>query len=340
MLGLRVLLACNIILFGISRGESAVVNKDNKFHSTEKDVKSSLIEAQSIGRIVNRISNKEIYQNHFPPATNLGDITRTSNIDQEYPCPHASSDIPQINAAEEPKINGNPSVTRTEFGSHINTQSTYSTDFQMQIQQNTRPVHHIHYHYLVPNTTPKPIINYVSQSESNAYNVNSENKHYSSVDSQPSHINGNNLQYSNQEITQVNPIYSHVDNSGYLYDSPDEHQGQASENTSVYELRDPGEILNNRTFRPEAILKTNTEVPIQNKQMDTTEVVTEVYFIKYYGNESNKTTNSPESHILSDPSDEVSDGSGLIDIRAGIDEGLDSQKKPFNEHSAYNVPLN
>ncbi|XP_017005286.2 uncharacterized protein [Drosophila takahashii] len=337
MLGLRVLLAFNIILFGIFRGECAVVNKDNKVYLTEEGVKNSLIEAQSIGRIVNRIKDKEINQNPLPAASYVGDITRTSHTDHEYPCPHASSDIPQMNAAEEPKINGNPSVTRTEFGSQIKTQSTYSTDFQLQIQ-NPRPVQHIHYHYLVPNTTPKPIINYVSQSESNGYNVNSENKHYSSVDSQPSHINGNNLQYGNREVTQNNPLYSAVDNSGYLYDSPDEHQGQASENTSVYELRDPG------TLGQEAILKTNTEVPIQTQQMETVSPSPnppEVYFIKYYGNESNKTTTSPESQTSSDSSNEVSDGSGLIDIRTGvIDEVLDSQKKPYNEHSAYNVPLN
>ncbi|XP_065722599.2 putative uncharacterized protein DDB_G0282133 [Drosophila suzukii] len=342
MLGLRVFFVSNIVLLGSFHGKCAVVKNDNTLISTDDGVKNALIEAQSIGRIVNRISNKEINPNPSPPASYVGDITRTSNTDQEYPCPHASSDIPKINAAVEPKINENLSVTRTEFGSQINSHSTYSSDFQLQIQ-NTRPVQHIHYHYLVPNTTPKPTVNYVSQTDSNAYNVNSETNHYSSVDSQPSHINGNNLLYTNRE---VNPLYSAVDNSGYLHDSPDEHQGQASENTSVYEFRDPGEILIDETQQLTATLKANTETPSQNQPVDTVSPSPnppEVYFIKYYDNGSNQTTISPESQKLSDSSNEVSDGSGLIDIRAGIDEILDSQLKsttPYNEHSEYNVAIN
>ncbi|XP_037724570.1 uncharacterized protein LOC119556421 [Drosophila subpulchrella] len=345
MLGLRVFFVSNIILLVSFHGKCAVVERDNTLHSRDDGVNNALIEAQSIGRIVNRISNKEVNQNPAPPASYVGDITRASNSDQEHPCPHAPSDIPQINAAVEPKINENPSVTRTEFGSQINSQSTYSSDFQLQIQ-NTRPVQHIHYHYLVPNTTPKPIVNYVSQSDSNTYNVNFETNHYSTVDSQPSHINGNNLLYTNREVAQLNPLYSAVDNSEYIYDSPDEHQGQASENTSVYEFRDPGEIFIDETQQLTATLKTNTETPSQNQPVDT--VIPnpnppEVYFIKYYDNGSNQTTISPDSQKLIDSSNEVSDGSGLIDIRAGIDEILDSQIKsttPYNEHSEYNVAIN
>ncbi|XP_016952671.1 uncharacterized protein LOC108026299 [Drosophila biarmipes] len=327
MLGPRVLLVSNIILLWSFRGECAAL------HS-----KDALIEAQSMARIVNRISNKEINQNPAPPAGYVGDITRTSHTDQEYPCPHSPSDIPQMNAVVEPKISGNPSATRTEFSSQINSQSTYASDFQLQIQ-NTRPVQHIHYHYLVPNTAPKPIVNYVSQTDSNAYKVNSASNHYA-------HINGDNLLYTNRGVGQVNPLHSAVDNSGYLYDSPDEHQGQASENTSVYAFRDPGGISKGETQRREVIMKTNTETPIQKQPVDTVSPdprPPEVYFIKYYDNKGNKTTIPPDSPKVSDSSNEVSDGSGLIDIRAGTDEILDSQIKsttPYNEHSEFNVAIN
>ncbi|XP_052852886.1 uncharacterized protein LOC128262586 [Drosophila gunungcola] len=334
MLGLRVLFALNIIIFGSFHGECAVVNKDK-----------SLIEAQSIGRIVNRISHKEIIQS----SGYVNDITRASNVDQAYPCPH-SSDIAKINSFQEPKINENPSVTNFA-SSYINSQSTHhSTDFQLQIQS-SRPAQHIHYHYIVPNTPAKPIINYVSHSDANAYNVNSENKHYSSVvPPQPSHINEYNLHSTNRvEEPQVNPLYSTVDNSGYLYDSPDEHQGQASESTSVYEsLRDPdsGQVSKEQPQeQQEAILKTNIpEVPqIPQMQVANNTKKTEVYFIKYYDDKDTTTTSSPDLPKLNDTLNEFSDGSGLIDIRAGVEEILDSQIEdtmPYNEHSAYNVPLN
>ncbi|XP_016980518.2 uncharacterized protein LOC108045647 [Drosophila rhopaloa] len=331
MFGLRVILASTIILFGIIHGECAAVKQSIELPSTDDVLKKSLIEAQSIGRIVNRINHKVIDQNTVPPASYIGDITRTSNVDQGYPCP-PPSDIPQINSFQESKINENPSVA--EFGSYIKTQSTHSTDFQLQIPS-PQPTQHIHYHYIVPNTSPKPIINYVYHSDSNAYNVNSENQQYSSVVSQPSHINGNNLHYINQDKPQVNPLYSAVDNSGYLYDSPDEHQGQASENTSVYEaLSEPGEVLKEQ----DPILKTNIpEVPqTQHVQAAVNPKKPEVYFII-------TTTRSPDSQKLNESVNEISDGSGLIDIRAGINEILDSQvedAKPYNEHSAYNVPLN
>ncbi|XP_017079879.2 uncharacterized protein LOC108113710 [Drosophila eugracilis] len=343
MLMLRVLFVVIILIIGNLLGDCAVI--DHKFHSSDDD---SLIESQSMARIVNRISHKESNQFDLPPSTYVGDITRTSSVDPGNPCLHASSDIPQINAAQEPKINGNPSVTQTQFSSHVNTHSTYSTDFQLQIQ-NTRPVQHIHYHYLVPNTSPKPQINYVSQSQTNAYNVNSENKH-SSVDLQPSNFNGNNLQSAHREVNQVNPLYSAVGNGEYLYDSADEHQGQASENTSVYQLRDPGfEITPEENPIQAATVKTNMEMitrePVPSQQVDAVSPnPPEVYFIKYYGNANNKTTISPDTQKPKDSSNEITDGSGLIDIRSGIEEILlDSQVKdsnPNNEHSAYNVPLN
>ncbi|XP_033163238.1 uncharacterized protein LOC117142993 [Drosophila mauritiana] len=347
MLWIRVLVAYNIILFGSFHGECAAVHKDNTFNSTDKATKNYLIEAQSIGRIVNRVNQKEIHQNILPPPNYIADITRTSSTDAENPCP---IDVPQLNAAPEAQINGNPSATYISYGSQVNTQSTYSSDFQLQIQS-PRPVQHIHYHYIVPNTTPKPIVNYVTQSQSdfNAHNVNSDGQPYSSNDPRPSHIIESNLQHSNREVMSVNPLYSAVDNGGFLYDSPDEHQGQASENTSVYEFRDPGQTTKDELQSEEALLKTSSELsinqPISNHQMDVVSPIpnqTEVYFIKYY-DEHNKTTTSPESQIKMDTSSEVSDGSGLIDIRAGIAETLEGHMEsttPYNEYSAYNVPLN
>lgn len=346
MLGIRVLVAYSIILFGSFHGECAAVHKDN---NTYNSTKNSLIEAQSIGRIVNRVNQKEINQNILPPPSYLGETTRTSSTDPENPCPH---DISQLNAAPEAKINENPSATHIKYGSQVNTQSTYSSDFQLQIQ-NRRPVQHIHYHYIVPNSTPKPIINYVTQSQSdfNAHNVvNSVGQPYSPIDPRPSHIAyESNQQHSNREVLSVNPLYSAGDNGGFIYDSPDEHQGQASENTSVYEFRDPGQTIKDELQREEALLKTSSEFsisqPISNHQVDVVSPIpnqTEVYFIKYY-DEHNKTTTSPESQIKMDTSNEVSDGSGLIDIRAGIAETMDEHIEtttPYNEHSAYNVPLN
>ncbi|XP_043653746.1 uncharacterized protein LOC122620381 [Drosophila teissieri] len=344
MLGIRVLVAYNILLYGSFHGECAAIHKDNTFNSTDEATKNSLIQAQSIGRIVNRSSQKEMNQNILTPPSYIGDITRTSSADQENPCP---LDLPQKNAASDPQINGNPSATHTKYGSQINTQSTYSADFQLQIQ-NPRPVQHIHYHYIVPNTTPKPTISYV-ESNFNAHNANSEGQVYSSIDPRPSHIIGNNLQHSiNREVVPVNPLYSAVDNNGFLYDSPDEHQGQASENTSVYEFRDPGETLKD-DLQGEALVKTSSEIainpPISNHQVDVVSSIpnqTEVYFIKYY-DDLKKTNTSPESQTKNDTSSEVSDGSGLIDIRYGVSEILDSQIEtttPYNEYSAYNVPLN
>ncbi|XP_039493810.1 uncharacterized protein LOC120453256 [Drosophila santomea] len=348
MLGIRVLVAYNILLYGSFHGECAAIHNDNTFNSTDEATKNSLIQAQSIGRIVNRSSQKEINQNILPPPSYIGDITRTSSADQENPSP---LDLHQMNAAPEPQINGNPSATHIKYGSQINTHSTYSTDFQLQIQ-NPRPVQHIHYHYIVPNTTPKPTISYVapSQLNLNAHNANSEGQAYSSIDPRPSHIIENNLQHSiNREVVPVNPLYSAVDNSGFLYDSPDEHQGQASENTSVYEFRDPCETLKDELQGAEALLKTSSEIainpPISNHPVDVVSPVpnqTEVYFIKYY-DDLNKTTTSPESQTKSNTSSEVSDGSGLIDIRLAVSEILDSQIEtttPYNEYSAYNVPLN
>ncbi|XP_017052823.1 uncharacterized protein LOC108095989 [Drosophila ficusphila] len=340
---LRVFFACNIVLFKAFYGDSAAVNKEIKFPSAEDDIKNSLIEAQSIGRIVNR---KEVNTNTVPPQNYVGDITRTTNTDKVYSCPHASSEIPQINVINEPKINESPTAQQqTEFGSYMSSQSTYSSGFQLQIQ-NTRPAQHIHYHYLVPNTPPKPTINYVSHSDSNAYNVNSENKHFPPIDTQPSHINANNQQYTHPEVTQANPLYSAVDNSGYLSDFPDEHQSQASENTLVYEsLRNPSEsYVNKIQGQQETFQKTNTEMPpkqaIQNHQMDKPEV----YFITYYGQNETSSTSPPNYQKLNETSNEVFDGSGLIDIRGGKDEILDSESvvstTPYNEHSAYNVPLN
>ncbi|XP_026835728.1 uncharacterized protein LOC113564242 [Drosophila erecta] len=336
MLGIRVLVAYNIILYGSFHGECAAIHKDNTFNSTDEASKNSLIQAQSIGRIVNRSSHKEINQNILPPPSYIGDITRTSSADQEDPGPH---DVPQILAAPEQKIDGNPAATHIKYGSQINTQS----DFQLQIQH-PRPVQHIHYHYIVPNTTPKPTISYVAQAQSdfNAHNAYSEGQAYSSIDPRPSHIIGNNLQHSNRVV----PLYTAVAHGGFPYDSPDEHQGQASENTSVYEFRDPGKTVEDDFHREEALLKTSSELsinpPISDHQVDAVSPIsnqTEVYFIKYY----NKTATSPESQTVSDTSSEVSDGSGLIDIRLGISEILDKEIKsttPSNGYSAYNVPLN
>lgn len=317
MLGLRAIFALNTVLFCALNVQE--VSSDS--------FKNSLIQAQSIGRIVNRQSHKEIVQGT--------DITRTSNIDTGYPCVHG---VPQMNVIE------NPPVTRAEFATQISSHSTFSAGFPMQIQS-PRPAQHIHYHYLVPNEAPtRPTINYASQSNSNI-----ENYHFMATAAQTSHVNGHydQLQYSNQEVLPANPLYSSADHQGNLYDSPDEHQAQGSENTSFYEsIRSPSEVLRAQSQTQEAVtiskvLMKDLPIPSQPEDVSSTKKP-EVYFIKYYGNTDIKTTTSlPESKKPNDSSDAISDGSGLIDIRSGLDESntLDSQHES-NEHSAYNVPLN
>ncbi|XP_017020323.1 uncharacterized protein [Drosophila kikkawai] len=333
MLGLRVIFALNTILFGAIHGECArsvpEVSNDN--------LKTSLIQAQSIGRIVNRQSHKEINQN--PVQVSFGnDITRASNIDTGYPCVH---EVPQMNVIE------NPPVTRTEFVTQINSHSTFSAGFPMQIQ-NPRPAQHIHYHYLVPNETPtRPSITYASQSD-----LNTENKYFLTTAIPTSYINEhyNQLQHSNQEVLPSNPLYSSANHNGNLYDSPDEHQAQGSENTSFYEaIRSPNEVLREKTssqsqeaipntIKPEIVLK---EQPNQSQQAAVPTTKVPVYFIKYHGNADIKTTTFPPNHKPDDSSDTITDGSGLIDIRSGNEDKntVDTQDES-NEYSAYNVPLN
>ncbi|KAH8251698.1 hypothetical protein KR038_004953 [Drosophila bunnanda] len=330
MLSLRVVFALNTILFGALHGHCArsvpEVSNDN--------LKNSLIQAQSIARIVNRQSHKEIDQNIVQQVSYGNDITRTSNIDTGYPCIH---EIPQMD------VNENPPVTRAEFATQISSHSTISSGFPMQIQ-NPRPAQHIHYHYLVPNETPtRPSITYASPSD-----LNIENKHFvATATAQSSHINEHydQLQYSNR------PSYSPVDHNGNLYDSPDEHQAQGSENTSFYEeIRSPIQALREQipsqtqeailnTAKPAVIVK---EQPTQSHQEEVLTTKTpEVYFIKYHDNTDIKTTTFPPNHKPDDSPETISDGTGLIDIRSGIDESntLDSGHES-NEHSSYNVPLN
>ncbi|XP_020817901.1 uncharacterized protein LOC110191386 [Drosophila serrata] len=330
MLSLRVILALNTFLFGALYGECARSVPE----LSNNNLKNSLIEAQSLGRIVNRQSHKEIIDQKIVQQDSYGnDITRSSNIDSGYPCVHG---IPQMNVIEIPP------VTQTEFETQITSHSTVSAGFPMQIP-NPRPAQHIHYHYLVPNETPtRPSITYASHSE-----LNLENKNFVATATQSSHIyeHYDQLQYSNQ------PLYSHAEHNGNLYDSPDEHQAQGSENTSFYEsIRSPIEtfrkpipshtqdsILN--TVKPEIVLKEQFNQSQQAIVLTTKKP--EVFFIKYQDNANIKTTTFPPNHKPDDSSDTISDGSGLIDIRSGIDESntLDSEHES-NEHSSYNVPLN
>ncbi|KAH8293558.1 hypothetical protein KR054_001582 [Drosophila jambulina] len=326
MLSLRVAFAINTILLGALHGHCArsvpEVSNDN--------LKNSLIQAQSIGRIVNRQSHKEIDQNIVQQVNYGNDITRTSNIDTEYPCVH---EVPQMNVVET------PSVTRTEFATQISSHSTFSSGFPMQIQS-PRPAQHIHYHYLVPNETPtRPSITYASHSD-----LNVENKHFGATATHSSHIHEhyNQLQYSNHEVLAGNPLYSPGDHKGNLYDYPDEHQAQGSENTSIYEaIRSPIQTQETITIKakPEIVLK---EQPSQSQQAPLlTTKMPEVYFIKYHGNIDITTTTFPPNHKPDDSSDTISDGSGLIDIRSGIDKSNTLDSEPVsNEHSSYNVPLN
>ncbi|KAH8256500.1 hypothetical protein KR032_011842 [Drosophila birchii] len=336
MLSSKVVFAINIILFGVLLGHCAPsvqeVSNDN--------LKKSLIQAQSMGRIVNRPGHKEIVDPNIVQQVSYGDDkTRTSNIDTGYPCVH---EMPQMNGIE------NPPVTRTEFATQISSHSTFSAGFPMQIQS-PRPAQHIHYHYLVSNETPpRPSISYASHTD-----LNIENKHFVAAATQASHINEHydQLQHSNHEVLPGNPLYSPADHNGNLYDSPDEHQAQGSENTSFYEaIRSPIQVLREKTpsrtqeailnhFKPEIVVK---EQPSQAQQADVVTTQTpEVYFIKYHGNTDIKTTTFPPNHKPDDSTDTISDGSGLIDIRSGIDESntLDGDHES-NEHSSYNVPLN
>ncbi|KAH8382797.1 hypothetical protein KR009_005308 [Drosophila setifemur] len=312
MFALKVFYVSYIILNLVLQGECGLLRND------------SLIEAQSMGRIVNRPNQKEIEVNFNQlgnKASHLSDITRSSNIDQGYP----------TDASQEGKINENPPVIRNEFTTYMSSQSTSTNGFQLQIQ-NPPPIQHqhIHYHHLVPNTPTKPTINYVSQPD-----VNSQDIYSPTTDFQSSHRIGeyqNQFGYVNQGAMQGSPLYSALDKNGYNYDSSDEHQGQASENTSVYEsAKQQGALYQEEAQHHEEAI---TNVP-------------EVYFIKYKGKDNAQPTSTPESDKQNDASNAIFDGTGLIDIRSGNDENStikseteEPESSSVRVYSAYNVPLN
>ncbi|KAH8294780.1 hypothetical protein KR018_002842 [Drosophila ironensis] len=284
---------------------------------TNVGFKESLIEAQSIGRIVNRPNNQFVQD-----TSHINDVHRTANIDRGHPCVHELSDASELTVREQPKINENPlPAAHNDYATYIS-HSTHSQELALQMQSPT-VTQHIHYHYLVPNTppNPSPTINYASQLPSNVYDGKAQNTYSAASEG----LNANN---------GAIPTRSNE----YPYDPSDEYeyQGQASENKSVYEsvLKQPDEPLRGEDQRLEEVAAAQTNRP-------------EVYFITYKGDKDVQTTDSPAQTNGSAPASAVFDGSGLIDIRSGKDEGNTiksttelPESSSARVYSAYDVPLN
>lgn len=308
MIELKVFLFYGILFILIVQGDCSVsvpVLKNNE-----------LIEAQSLGRIVNRPINKL-----RPDESHVNDITRASSIDRGYP-----SDASQVGVSKEPKINEiPPSGTSNGHATYMSSQSTHSSQFSVQMKS---PIvtQHIHYHYLVPNVPSSSPINYVSQSASNAHSEKTQYTYSPPLDS----THGNVL-YGNEGES---PLYSPAKTNGYPSDSPDEYQVQASENNSVYApvANQQGELLKGEDQRREEAAPIQTNPP-------------EVYFIQYKGNKDRQTTSTPLPYNHKESSDNTFDGSGLIDIRSGKDENTtnspmeDPEASSARVYSAYDVPL-